>query len=142
MGEVIQLQGDQRKDVQEFLVAKDGLELDAKTIKVRNKPLLTCMILRLTDILGPWLLNASAGILCHPARSSRTDGSCRRTRTFFDRLLLTYSSLVAPAAVSLRWQNQDGNRLFAFHDTHDRDLDQLRTTGMGIRTGSGLNKKT
>ena len=36
MGEVIQLQGDQRKDVQEFLVAKDGLELDAKTIKVRK----------------------------------------------------------------------------------------------------------
>ena len=37
MGEVIQLQGDQRKDVQEFLVdKKEGLELDAKTIKVRN----------------------------------------------------------------------------------------------------------
>jgi translation initiation factor SUI1 len=36
MGEVIQLQGDQRKDVQEFLMAKDGLELDSKTIKVRN----------------------------------------------------------------------------------------------------------
>jgi translation initiation factor 1 len=34
MGEVIQLQGDQRKDVQEFLTDKDGLELDAKTIKV------------------------------------------------------------------------------------------------------------
>ena len=35
MGEVIQLQGDQRKDVQEFLVdKKGGLELDAKTIKV------------------------------------------------------------------------------------------------------------
>ena len=34
MGEVIQLQGDQRKDVQEFLVDKNGLELDAKTIKV------------------------------------------------------------------------------------------------------------
>jgi translation initiation factor 1 len=35
MGEVIQLQGDQRKDVQEFLTdKKDGLELDAKTIKV------------------------------------------------------------------------------------------------------------
>ena len=34
MGEVIQLQGDQRKDVQEFLVdKKEGLELDAKTIK-------------------------------------------------------------------------------------------------------------
>ena len=32
---MIQLQGDQRKDVQEFLVdKKDGLELDSKTIKV------------------------------------------------------------------------------------------------------------
>ena len=39
MGEVIQLQGDQRKDVQEFLVdKKEGLELDAKTIKVDNHP--------------------------------------------------------------------------------------------------------
>jgi hypothetical protein len=37
MGEVIQLQGDQRKDVQEFLTdKKEGLELDAKTIKVRK----------------------------------------------------------------------------------------------------------
>lgn len=37
MGEVIQLQGDQRKDVQEFLTdKKEGLELDAKTIKVNN----------------------------------------------------------------------------------------------------------
>ncbi len=35
MGEVIQLQGDQRKDVQEFLVdKKEGLALDSKTIKV------------------------------------------------------------------------------------------------------------
>lgn len=41
MGEVIQLQGDQRKDVQEFLTdKKEGLELDAKTIKVRlSKPM-------------------------------------------------------------------------------------------------------
>ena len=32
---MIQLQGDQRKDVQEFLIdKKEGLELDAKTIKV------------------------------------------------------------------------------------------------------------
>ena len=32
---MIQLQGDQRKDVQEFLVDKqDGLALDSKTIKV------------------------------------------------------------------------------------------------------------
>ncbi|MCJ1474287.1 Eukaryotic translation initiation factor eIF-1 [Lambiella insularis] len=39
MGEVIQLQGDQRKDVQEFLVdKKEGLGLDAKTIK--NNPVL------------------------------------------------------------------------------------------------------
>lgn len=35
MGEVIQLQGDQRKDVQDFLTdKKEGLGLDAKTIKV------------------------------------------------------------------------------------------------------------
>lgn len=39
MGEVIQLQGDQRKDVQEFLTdKKEGLELDAKTIKVCRYP--------------------------------------------------------------------------------------------------------
>lgn len=38
MGEVIQLQGDQRKDVQEFLVdKKEGLALDGKTIKVRRR---------------------------------------------------------------------------------------------------------
>merc|ERR1712217_709533 len=37
MGDVIQLQGDQRKDVQEFLVdKKEGLELDAKTIKAHG----------------------------------------------------------------------------------------------------------
>jgi translation initiation factor 1 len=37
MGEVIQLQGDQRKDVKEFLVdKKDGLGLDVKTIQVRR----------------------------------------------------------------------------------------------------------
>ncbi|KAJ4412744.1 Eukaryotic translation initiation factor eIF-1 [Didymella pomorum] len=37
MGEVIQLQGDQRKDVQDFLTnKKDGLGLDAKTIKVHG----------------------------------------------------------------------------------------------------------
>ncbi|KAF2228783.1 eukaryotic translation initiation factor SUI1 [Viridothelium virens] len=37
MGEVIQLQGDQRKNVQEFLTnEKEGLGLDAKTIKVHG----------------------------------------------------------------------------------------------------------
>lgn len=35
MGEVIQLQGDQRKDVQDFMTdKKEGLGLDVKTIKV------------------------------------------------------------------------------------------------------------
>ncbi|CAJ2503929.1 Uu.00g113230.m01.CDS01 [Anthostomella pinea] len=37
MGEVILLQGDQRKDVQEFLTnKKEGLDLDGKTIKVHG----------------------------------------------------------------------------------------------------------
>jgi len=37
MGEVIQLQGDQRKDVQEFISdKKEGLSIDAKTIKVHG----------------------------------------------------------------------------------------------------------
>ena len=45
---MIQLQGDQRKDVQEFLVdKKEGLELDAKTIKVR-----AAVIVCSTEALG------------------------------------------------------------------------------------------
>lgn len=37
MGEVIQLQGDQRLKIKEFLTNKDeGLGLDEKTIKVRT----------------------------------------------------------------------------------------------------------
>ncbi|KNG47693.1 protein translation factor sui1 [Stemphylium lycopersici] len=37
MGEVIQMQGDQRKDVQDFLTdKKEGLGLDGKTIKVHG----------------------------------------------------------------------------------------------------------
>ncbi|KAJ9155730.1 hypothetical protein NKR23_g1620 [Pleurostoma richardsiae] len=36
MGEIIQLQGDQRKNIQEFLTSKDGLELDPLTIKVHG----------------------------------------------------------------------------------------------------------
>jgi translation initiation factor 1 len=37
MGEVIQLQGDQRKDIQDFLTdKKEGLGLDTKTIKVHG----------------------------------------------------------------------------------------------------------
>lgn len=50
MGEVIQLQGDQRKDVQEFLTdKKEGLELDAKTIKVRRIQVPCCSGISLTS---------------------------------------------------------------------------------------------
>jgi len=59
MGEVIQLQGDQRKDVQEFLTDKSGLELDAKTIKVcrtAERPISACANMSLA---GPWFLNPS-----------------------------------------------------------------------------------
>lgn len=67
MGEVIQLQGDQRKDVQEFLVdKKEGLELDAKTIKVLFPMCSIALIVKLTRRAGPWVLdpttNASDGI--------------------------------------------------------------------------------
>ena len=59
MGEVIQLQGDQRKDVQEFLVdKKEGLELDAKTIKVPNSTFrLIAWIVELTRRAGSWVLD-------------------------------------------------------------------------------------
>lgn len=57
MGEVIQLQGDQRKDVQAFLVdKKEGLALDAKTIKVCafHEPVLQK---QLTILAGPRFLS-------------------------------------------------------------------------------------
>ena len=58
MGEVIQLQGDQRKDVQEFLVdKKEGLELDAKTIKVCFLCHYTHLPYGLTSCAGSWLLS-------------------------------------------------------------------------------------
>jgi hypothetical protein len=60
MGEVIQLQGDQRKDVQEFLVdKKEGLELDAKTIKVCPSPSFVLVAMMLT-FPGPWVLKSRA----------------------------------------------------------------------------------
>lgn len=71
MGEVIQLQGDQRKDVQEFLVAKDGLELDAKTIKVCYTYIF-CQS-RLIFVAGPRFLNASA----HVPYASASTKPCR-----------------------------------------------------------------
>ena len=50
---MIQLQGDQRKDVQEFLVdKKEGLELDPKTIKVRT-PLALCLWPHADADVGP-----------------------------------------------------------------------------------------
>ena len=62
MGEVIQLQGDQRKDVQEFLVdKKEGLELDAKTIKVGLDGHYTYKRSCLTVIsVGPWFLSGQS----------------------------------------------------------------------------------
>jgi len=63
MGEVIQLQGDQRKDVQEFLTdKKEGLELDAKTIKVRINHVFNTSVQRLILYFrtGPWFLNPSS----------------------------------------------------------------------------------
>ena len=55
---MIQLQGDQRKDVQEFLVdKKEGLELDAKTIKVCPLFYHVHTGLVLIDIAGPWFLD-------------------------------------------------------------------------------------
>lgn len=64
MGEVIQLQGDQRKDVQEFLVdKKEGLELDAKTIKVSSPSSQISSMLdvsRLTCfVIGSWVLKCT-----------------------------------------------------------------------------------
>ena len=59
MGEVIQLQGDQRKDVKDFLIdKKEGLELDSATIKVYIIISVHAHIFTKTDGLfaGPWLL--------------------------------------------------------------------------------------
>ncbi|MCJ1486724.1 Eukaryotic translation initiation factor eIF-1, partial [Schaereria dolodes] len=59
MGEVIQLQGDQRKDVQEFLVdKKDGLELDAKTIKPTPRSILYAGLIEVLSPSAVFLLPA------------------------------------------------------------------------------------
>ena len=59
---MIQLQGDQRKDVQEFLTdKKEGLALDAKTIKVRPLRLVLPLLpsdMILTFPAGPRFLSA------------------------------------------------------------------------------------
>lgn len=100
MGEVIQLQGDQRKDVQEFLVdKKEGLELDAKTIKVLIQTCSVMSIVKLTRRAGPWVLDS-----INSARDAiplqRTDrGSFTKPEShFLPRLLVWHAS-----SDSVRW---------------------------------------
>lgn len=80
MGEVIQLQGDQRKDVQEFLTdKKEGLELDAKTIKVCRCPALHHHYhVLICYILGPRVLIPSPTSCLVPVPSSRFMLPCER----------------------------------------------------------------
>src|SRR5271155_4503887 len=82
MGEVIQLQGDQRKDVQEFLVDKNGLELDAKTIKV-SSPSELLSIVHSYKYLGSRVLSTSPSAPPYPARTSKTDRSHYWMRPLF-----------------------------------------------------------
>lgn len=69
---MIQLQGDQRKDVQEFLTdKKEGLELDAKTIKVCSSHTTphSCPILTYLPP-APWFLNLSPCLVPVPSSQS------------------------------------------------------------------------
>lgn len=71
MGEVIQLQGDQRKDVQEFLVdKKEGLGLDSKTIKVFDVAARSLTLRMLTTLAGSWFLNHESTSSTHNHRVS------------------------------------------------------------------------
>ena len=71
MGEVIQLQGDQRKDVQEFLTdKKEGLELDAKTIKVCFRR--SFLVIVLTDILFRFMASRRRDASSVPVPSSQS----------------------------------------------------------------------
>jgi hypothetical protein len=80
MGEVIQLQGDQRKDVQEFLTdKKEGLELDAKTIKVCLLSLFSFhKEVHVSNSVppGPWVLIPSPCLV--PVPSSQSMLLCER----------------------------------------------------------------
>jgi hypothetical protein len=101
MGEVIQLQGDQRKDVQEFLVDKNGLELDAKTIKVScSRELLSLWTPTDTEV-GSRILSASPSAQPYPARTSRTDRSYHWMRlSFFDDFSFSASSVYVTALLA------------------------------------------
>jgi hypothetical protein len=59
-GEVIQLQGDQRNAIKDFLVDKEkGLDIDAKTIKVRSlQSVYRSLWTNCYSFAGPWLLSA------------------------------------------------------------------------------------
>jgi hypothetical protein len=106
MGEVIQLQGDQRKDVQEFLVdKKEGLELDAKTIKVREHLSGSVAVTANVLVQGPWFLNLPGHAPCFPIR--RTD------RSPLDKL--SFLLLAAPQA----WNRLRSGVKGAFSDTHE-----------------------
>lgn len=107
MGEVIQLQGDQRKDVQEFLCdKKEGLGLDAKTIKV-SFVVFKCSSSSCTDLQpGPRFLNVqqprhapSSGTRDQPmdyhdvcSSSNRQQGAhCHDPHGFFSTTLTNFT---------------------------------------------------
>jgi hypothetical protein len=58
-GDVIQLQGDQRNAIKDFLVDKNGLDIDAKTIKVSSR-YSASQVASANSKTGPWLLIANA----------------------------------------------------------------------------------
>ena len=93
MGEVIQLQGDQRKDVQEFLVdKKEGLELDAKTIKVTHYNGISLSV-GLTLSIGPWFLDA----VSRAGPASSCSGPIEALSKNTNALLLASSAVMAQA---------------------------------------------
>jgi hypothetical protein len=81
MGEVVQLQGDQRKDVQDFLTdKKEGLGLDAKTIKVSQNTKSDRANQELTCDIGPRFLSCD----CETARLERLPRSCLQRSCFHE----------------------------------------------------------
>ena len=94
MGEVIQLQGDQRKDVQEFLVdKKDGLGLDSKTIKVSSMPLDCFPSSAVTTNLSLLLLRSMVSKLRAFAGCRR---ECQSSHTSYEHRNVTIVTLVQP----------------------------------------------
>lgn len=121
MGEVIQLQGDQRKDVQEFLTdKKEGLELDAKTIKVRNRSLLRHPTYAHT-FPGPWFLSPSSA---PPAVGKRN----------FDRSSPTFPfQLLAHTSSHDGWDRTE--RLYHSFLRHGAAFSMIPADGIGTSYG-------